>query len=258
MITICKYYIKPGECIHVLCPAGPSSKCKVSAIPSCQVERLILWKCNITPLGEETQSKQKIWAKTGHHWSTKSLFLCVQTNWICQSEVGDYVKMALTWVTECGSSRVIWYKTRLEPSHWLESRYHWYLLVYRSQNLVRIVHLESQGATYTWDVTYTRIAWKRAWWLVQVHTHASAFTRHTRCVPMCNVHDVTLCGSTARNAALGLWLVGHLCSWQSFSHLGGSATHTHDCAVCILDAAVIYLFYRFVWSECVLHLTVAN
>jgi len=48
-----------------------------------------------------------------------------------------------------------------------------YLFVYKSQNFVTIVHLESRGATYS------RIAWKRAWWLMQAHTHASASTRHT-------------------------------------------------------------------------------
>jgi len=38
--------------------------------------------------------------------------------------------------------------------------------MYKSQNFVPIVHLESRGAICTC------IAWKRAWWLVQGHTHA--------------------------------------------------------------------------------------
>jgi len=45
--------------------------------------------------------------------------------------------------------------------------------MYKSQNFAPIVHLESQGATYTC------IAWKRPWWLVHAHKHTSAFRWHT-------------------------------------------------------------------------------
>ena len=41
-----------------------------------------------------------------------------------------------------------------------------YLFVYKSQNFALIIHLESQVATYTQDMTYTHTAWMRAWWLV--------------------------------------------------------------------------------------------
>jgi len=72
--------------------------------------------------------------------------------------------------------------------------------------------------------TYTRIAWKRAWWLVQARTRARTIARHMceqRRVCECardgvmlicaRVYDVALCGNTMRNVALGLWLVGHPC-----------------------------------------------
>jgi len=48
----------------------------------------------------------------------------------------------------------------------LLQKYIQHLLVYKSQNFVWIDHLESEGSTYT------RIAWKRAWWLVHIHTRA--------------------------------------------------------------------------------------
>jgi len=42
MITICNTTLNLDNVFDVLCPAGPSVKCKVLALPSWQVERLIL------------------------------------------------------------------------------------------------------------------------------------------------------------------------------------------------------------------------
>ena len=47
-----------------------------------------------------------------------------------------------------------------------------FLFVYKSQILVPIVHLETRGATYT------RIAWKRLWGLVQPHAHERIHATH--------------------------------------------------------------------------------
>jgi len=38
------------------------------------------------------QSKQKISTKHDHHWSKKSSFLCVQTNWVCPSRIQRFCK----------------------------------------------------------------------------------------------------------------------------------------------------------------------
>ena len=91
----------------------------------------------------------------------------------------------------------------------------------KSRNFVPVIHLESQGTTYTCI----------AWCLVQAHTHASAFTRHTskqRYVSECGrdgvmfmctrVYDVAACRNTVRNLALGVWLVSHPWS-MAFSDL---------------------------------------
>jgi len=87
------------------------------------------------------QAKQKISANLDHHWSKKCLLLCVQTNWVFPSGTQRFCK------NHSDSSRVIPWKTWLEPSHhflnvtrveskspkivtrvvsghWLKSRYH--------------------------------------------------------------------------------------------------------------------------------------
>ena len=97
--------------------------------------------------------------------------------------------------------------------------------VYRWQSFVPFVHLETRGATYRRDATYKCIMWKRASWLCWCVIFAiSLYLSKVTCVSeeeigvmsMYNVHDVALCGNTARNVAVCLSLVGHpltrLCS----------------------------------------------
>ena len=45
--------------------------------------------------------------------------------------------------------------------------------------LYQLFALRSWGAPYTRDATYTRTAWKCAWWLLQSYTHACSVTQHT-------------------------------------------------------------------------------
>ena len=95
------------------------------------------------------EAKQKICANLDHHWSKKCLFLSVQTNWVGPSRAQRFCKndsdpsleslivtRVILWKTWLESGRVsIFLKvsrveselpkivTRVESSHWLESRY---------------------------------------------------------------------------------------------------------------------------------------
>jgi len=114
MNNICKYYIKPRQGDNILCPADPSLKAKSQVFICASWGKLILKMQRSTT----RQAKEKISANLDHRWSKKCLFLCVQTNWVVhqEQELIDFVKMTLTRVIDCESSRVILWKTRLESS----------------------------------------------------------------------------------------------------------------------------------------------
>jgi len=145
MITICKYYIKPRKDLNELCPADSLVKAKS------QVYLCASWGHFILKMqrGTTRQSKQKICVHLDHPSSKKWSFLCVQTNWVVHQELRNFVKITLTRVESFCEKRdwtrvespvfSTWresspshQKTWLESSHWLQSRYHRYLVVQRN------------------------------------------------------------------------------------------------------------------------------
>jgi len=75
--------------VSIYCaPTDPSVKAKSQVCLYASRGHLILKMQHSTT----RQSKQKISPNLGHHWSKKSLFLCVKTNWICASGTQRFCK----------------------------------------------------------------------------------------------------------------------------------------------------------------------
>jgi len=134
--------------VSIYCaPTDPSVKAKSQVCLYASWGHLILKMQHSTT----RQSKQKISPILDHHWSKKSSFLCEQTDWVCPSGTQRFCKNDSDSILESltvtrdeslcekrDSTRVSTFfnvtrvesessknVTRVESSHWLESRYHW-------------------------------------------------------------------------------------------------------------------------------------
>ena len=126
MITICNTTLNLDNVFDVLCPAGPSVKCKVLALPSWQVERLILKMYHDTT---RRYSKNRTFtpiltvteAKKAHFFVHKRTGFVNHMFWRLKKNDSDSTCESLI-VTRVELNHLIKNVTRVEsPKLWLES-----------------------------------------------------------------------------------------------------------------------------------------
>ena len=144
------------------------------------------------------QSKQKISPNLDNHWSKKSSFLCVQTNWVCPSGTQRFSK------NDSDSSHWLWLEsshsvknvTRAESSHYCIQRDSSRVRVTKNRDSSRVIDL-SHAITGDGDLflllTFCQITYWFYQSVVQLLGHWPYAFQHVCSIAAMNISNLFLC-----------------------------------------------------------------